>query len=851
VKPFNILLLYRLRLRVRRVQEALAVFGIAAGVALLFASQVSSTSLQNSVGQLSRGIAGRATLQLRARSPLGFPQDLLAQVRGIPGVRVAAPVVEANGVVAGPRAEQSAALIGADPSLPELGGTLARSAELAPFGGFGAVVLSSSLAHATGAHRFGEEVLFRIGGRTVEAPLYTEAHERQSPTLAASPVMIAPLSFAQRLADMQGRLSRILVQPARGHEAQVRTALRSLARGHLDVKGIDYDEQLFAMASSASNQSTALFSLISALVGFMFAFNAMLFAVPDRRRLVTEMRSEGFRSRTVLAMLLVDASTLGLAGCVLGLGLGEELSIHVLHSNPAFLSLAFTLGSQRVVDWQSVALATGGGLLATFVAVLGPLLPTLGHRVVIDAPDSLTARRRPSKPLRAAGLVARMSAIVGLACLVATTLILAAWPDAATPAVVLSVSALLLLLPPALSTALGAMQRVARMRVGPIPHLAAMELRSTRMRAVSVAATGALAVFGSVAIQGAHRDLLSGLDQAAHDMNRYADIWVAPVGDYNLLHTTPFSPLGAQSLAQVQGVRAVLAYRGGLLDYGRRRTLVIAPPANAAPSPLGAQIVEGDTAQTIRRLRAGGWLVLSRTIASERGLRIGQTLRLPTPEPRTFRVAALSSNMGWAPGVIVMNARDYERAWGSAAVSAYDILLRPGASGAQAVKRIQSALRRSASTSGLRAQLSASHVRKQSALSHRALARLGQIATLILLVSVLAMVAAIGAMIWRRRPRLAKLKLEGLSRIQLWRTMLFESVLLLGTGCGLGAVFGLYAHALADRALAQTIGFPVSYSFAASTALASLGLVLVAALAILAIPGYLAASVPAALAASD
>jgi hypothetical protein len=49
------------------------------------------------------------------------------------------------------------------------------------------------------------------------------------------------------------------------------------------------------------------------------------------------------------------------------------------------------------------------------------------------------------------------------------------------------------------------------------------------------------------------------------------------------------------------------------------------------------------------------------------------------------------------------------------------------------------------------------------------------------------MAPAIGAMVWQRRARLAKLKLEGLARAQLWRTILLESLLLLGSGCTAGA----------------------------------------------------------------
>lgn len=48
------------------------------------------------------------------------------------------------------------------------------------------------------------------------------------------------------------------------------------------------------------------------------------------------------------------------------------------------------------------------------------------------------------------------------------------------------------------------------MIVSPVPHAAAMELGAARPRAVAIAATGAVAVFGSVAIQGAHGDLLAG-----------------------------------------------------------------------------------------------------------------------------------------------------------------------------------------------------------------------------------------------------------------------------------------------------------------------------------------------------
>ena len=134
-------------------------------------------------------------------------------------------------------------------------------------------------------------------------------------------------------------------------------------------------------------------------------------------------------------------------------------------------------------------------------------------------------------------------------------------------------------------------------------------------------------------------------------------------------------------------MRAVALYRGGLLDYGARRTLVIAPPRGSTPLLPAGQIVQGDPRQAEARVRAGGWLVLSRALAAEQHLHIGEAFTLPSPDPTSFRVAALSTNIGWAPGAIVMNAEDYARAWGSNDASAYGILLDRNVSPARAVRR--------------------------------------------------------------------------------------------------------------------------------------------------------------------
>ena len=90
-------------------------------------------------------------------------------------------------------------------------------------------------------------------------------------------------------------------------------------------------------------------------------------------------------------------------------------------------------------------------------------------------------------------------------------------------------------------------------------------------------------------------------------------------------------------------------------------------------------------------------MIVSRAIAAERHLRIGDSLILPSPRPTALRLAALSTNLGWPPGAIVLNAEDYARAWASGEPSAYQVDLAPGtsrAAGAREVRRALGAARR-------------------------------------------------------------------------------------------------------------------------------------------------------------
>ncbi len=324
------------------------------------------------------------------------------------------------------------------------------------------------------------------------------------------------------------------------------------------------------------------------------------------------------------------------------------------------------------------------------------------------------------------------------------------------------------------------------------------------------------------------------------DIGANAAVWVSPQGEADAFTTIPFSGPPARDLARLPGVAAVGVYRGGFLDWGNRRVWVLAPPRGAAHPVPPTQLVRGSLQQATAALRGSGWAVVSQALAAAHHLRLGERFVLPAPRPTVFRVAALSTNLGWPPGAILLNAEDYARAWGSADASALQIRLDRGASPGVVRAEIQRAL---GPDTGLLAQTASQWVGHHYTTTRQALSRLTQIGALVLIASVLAMAGAMGSMIWQRRPQLAYIKRQGYRRGVLWRALLCESALLLGSGCLLGALFGVYGQLLLSHALASVTGFPIVFSVGGVTALWSFALVSATGVAILALPGYLAVRV--------
>lgn len=831
----NLFYFWRIRVRARLAHDALAAVGIATGVALLFAAQVSNLSLRNSMAELTHGLVGRAQLMVVGRDASGFDSTLVERIAKLPGVRVAAPVVQAPARIVGPSGARSVTLFAADDRVAALGGRLLHGWASGRLADLDAVMLPQPIATATGA-QFGETITVQVAGRTSTPTVGPAVTAHDVGALAASPVAIAPLRTGQRLAGIRG-FSRVYVVPDAGADVSaIREALVQLVAGRLDVRPADWDVTVFKQASGPNDQSTSLFAALAAAVGFLFALNAMLLSTRERRRVIADLSSAGLGLRAVAQVVLLDALVLGAISSIAGLVLGLWLSGNVYAPSPGYLTLAFPVGSERSIPSSAVTAAFGAGMLAT---ILGAFLPVLA------------ALRRPIDPLggdhRLDPVVARTTswdaALFGgsMTALAGALVILAAAPRVAPAGVAALGASMIMVLPVFLRGLIAGLDRARRLLPGSALVIALGELRSAGNRTVALASIAAIAVFGATAIEGAHGDLQRGLDADVRELNDVTDLWISPASTSNALATIPFAPGPViATVARVPGVAAVHLHRGGFLDIGDRRVWLLAPPSEApAPIPAG-QIIDGSLPTATARIRAGGWVTASAGLAAALHARIGSTIAILTPTgPRHYRLAATTTNLGWTPGAMVFNASDFRDAWGIA-VTAMQVQLAAG-SPAAAAQRIRAALGPNA---GFTIETVAQRDARNRETARHGLSRLTQIGWLLRIAAALAIVAAMGGMIWQRRARLADLKATGIEARQLRRALLIETGCVLLVGCVAGALYGLLGAQLLDRALTALTGFPVARSVVLGVAILSTAVVASLAWLMTVVPGALAVRVP-------
>jgi putative ABC transport system permease protein len=215
----------------------------------------------------------------------------------------------------------------------------------------------------------------------------------QVPDKPAAPpnLLVMDLPALQQLTDKPGRLDRVeFVLPEGPHRAErwVRIKAKLIAaaaspNGPCWIVSSPAERRAAAATmTEAFRLNLTILSLLALLVGLYLVFQGLDGAVIRRRNEIAVLRSLGVTSRQIQSAWLVEAATVGLAGGLLGLGLGwlgaqvavqmVGRTVNALYYATSVNSAAFNLSEASVALLLSVVASTFAGWRPARVAANTP-----------------------------------------------------------------------------------------------------------------------------------------------------------------------------------------------------------------------------------------------------------------------------------------------------------------------------------------------------------------------------------------------------------------------------------------------------------------------------------------------
>lgn len=648
-------------------QLALAIAGVALGVAVVTGVDLASGAAQRAFDVSRQVVAGAATHQIVGRAG-DFDESLFRTLAVDRGLNRIAPVVEGRVVLDDGTV---LTLTGVDPfseppfrSYGTSVGANGRTGALLMVPG--AIVTTQQLATDLGIAPGGKIAVNAGGNRHILSLLgLIRPGKAEAPLLRDH--LFADIATAQEVLGMTGRLSRIDLILG---EAVAETIRREIPLDTELVPTGARSRNMLEMTEAFRVNLRAL-SLLALLVGAFLIYSTMSFLVVQRRRIIGTLRTMGVSRRQLFASVIWESLLVGLpgtgAGLLLGLALGRGLTSLVVRTID---DLYFRLEVAGIpLDWSLMLKGAALGVAVTVASSLGPAMEAaaVSPRTALSR-ASLERRVRRRLPLLVIMAVAAgVSAVVLLR--VQTESLASAF--AGMFAVIVAAA---LLTPPAIAVLTsGLMTAFGRILDMPLRMALRGVASSLSRTGVAVAAlmVSVATVIGVGLMVGSFRasvDHWLGHSLRSDVYVSLDESWYADGGDGDRLAT---------ALARLpEVVRVSRSARTRITTANGEIRLWALDPAGAE---WGLTLISGDPVEARRAFDTGDAVLLSESFARRSGLSLGDTITLPSASGSVqFDIAGTFRDYTSDQGVIALNMDRFRRDWRTRRIDGLGLTAMPG-----------------------------------------------------------------------------------------------------------------------------------------------------------------------------
>ncbi|HVT02170.1 MAG TPA: FtsX-like permease family protein [Thermoanaerobaculia bacterium] len=785
-------------------RSLITIGGIAVGVAVLVAIQLSNQSALHSFEASVNAISGRANYQIVSDAGM-IDESLLLHLSELwdSGGRFA-PVIDMEGTL--DPDDTPIRLLAVD-LVSDLhfrdyryariltsgdvrkSGSTSSPADIIHLGQLfrpDSIILPVSFARQ---HRLdlGSRLQMTMNGQPASFVVRGLLESRGPATAFNGSLAIADIATAQAAFHLQGKLTRIDLLIPDASMPRILARLHSMVPANARLEHPSRRNERVEKMLAAFRVNLLALAGVALLVGVFLVYNTVLISILRRRRDVGILKTLGASAPQIFFVFITEGLFLGLIGSALGVIVGYCLAFGTLDLISRTINALYVTSSPTTLQLtpRLIAVAIGLGTIVSVAASIQPAAEAAGVRPALLIRPGLYQRMRRS---RSRNLAVIAVGFLVLSAALSQIPVIEGFSVGGYAAVMSVVAAFSLFAPLAVTAVSAGLRPILRKCFATVGDLAAVSLpASLRRVAVATAALSiAIGMMVAVAVMiGSFRETVN----AWVAQTVKSDLWLRPAKGLSNSPVAVFPDSISSDLDRIPFIDAYDRFRGRDVAYGDSIIAV-------GSGDFAVAITHGDlpmvTPHSAKRaleqgMRENGVLI-SESMALKFHKGPGDVVELPTADGLTrFPITGVYRDYSNDRGVVVMNRALYVKKYRDNSINTVAVFLKKGVDPERARGLLERDL-------GSRFHLFAFTNRNIRTEVMKIFDQTFMITYALLLVAlvvaVLGIVNTMSALILERRHEIALLKVLGVSRGEISLMVVLESAIIAVTSTVLGCLSG-------------------------------------------------------------